>query len=310
MRLTEIKFKTNQKQKENLIMLKKKSNEFIKMIATAILCIGVFSVAFMGINSIVFAAATNGAESIPLTTTSVNIPTENVPPEGFQSPTLTIYVPMHEWHHDPSTNVHAMSAEEAAELGAQYIWEMFGVCIDGKVVEMAYTAWSSMTRYWQGTVANSIEDIENHDTLFFFALDAVTGERINIHCTRTAPSRDPRALGATNEEFMHIRRGSLNTDPPTCMDIYEEAAKNFAAKHFQHTEVESIVFESALPALFERDDDGNIIALSQILTFVITDCTGREARIGFIAATKELTHILTSHNDIVPGYIHGGPGEA
>ena len=289
-------------------MIKKKCKEIFKVVMTSAIAIGMFSAGFMGINSLTLSAATSFNGSVPVMAAELTIPVENTAPQN--SPSLSVYVSTRDWHHDASTNANALSAEEAAKLGAQYIAEMFGICLDGMVVEMAYTAWPSQTRtLWSGTIANSMADIENQDMLFFFTLDAVTGERIDVNSLYGRGIRDPRDVDLTQEEMMLLRRGYFHTTLPQQLDSYKQIAKDFAELHFQNTEVASIVFESAFPTLFERTAEGALTASSQILAFIVTDSTGREARVGFVAATGELIYVLTGHNDIVPGFRHDGPAE-
>ena len=290
-----------------------KVKDYVKVVVISTLCIALYSAGFIGINRLVFAAASSGTESIALTTAPIVMPEEitQQEPEGFQSPSITVYVPMREWHHDASTNPLALSAEEAAELGAKYIWEMFGISLDGKVIEMAYSNWPSMTRAnWQGFVGYSMEEIENFNTLFFFTLDAVTGERIDIHCTRGGLMTHLEDLEATVEEIMYIRRNYwAQTEPPENVDEYLQIAKNFAAKHFQNSTVVSYSFENTFASTFKRNEAGRLVGTAYTAAFIITDDTGREARVGFNTETGELRFLLTAHNDIVPGYVHEGPGE-
>jgi len=82
--------------------------------------------------------------------------------------------------------------EEAAQIGAQYIWDVFGESIDGMYVEIMFAAWPSQSRtYWMGVVfpsnPDSMEttDLQSrlhraHNELYRFAIDAVTGLRVDI----------------------------------------------------------------------------------------------------------------------------------
>ncbi|NLK52525.1 MAG: hypothetical protein GX295_08795 [Syntrophomonadaceae bacterium] len=70
-----------------------------------------------------------------------------------------------------------MSAEEAAELGAQNLWRLFGVNMDGKTVEMTYRPATAVQprAEWMGSVTFD----ENLD--YWFVVDAITGEYRSTH---------------------------------------------------------------------------------------------------------------------------------
>ena len=307
-------------------MIKKKSSELVKVAVVSALCIGLFSATFVGMNHLTFALATNKTESVPSVTESVVIPPENVLPENYQKPAITVSE-VHKEGHIPSAN--ALSAEEAAELGAQYIWEMLGESIDGKVVEMSYSVWPSHTRtYWHGTVLNErwqepeldavVEgetvvrwSISRHDLLlqgskdlFSFTIDAVSGEKIDIVRTYGPYfQNDPDIILAMMEDT-DIRKRAVEDmpDPPENLEEYEQTAKDFAQMIFKNSKVEQVVFENSNPVTYARESDGTIVVTSQTLYFKATDDTGREAYVAFNDKTKELLYIMTQHNDIVPGY--------
>ena len=168
-------------------MKKHKLSEIMKVAAASVLSIGVFSMAFMGINSVALAAATNGTQSIPSAVETVNIP-DNLPPENFQSPAITVLEETNEAN-NVERNAHALTSEEAAEIGAQYIWEVFGESIDNTTIIMTYSNWQGMTRtYWQGVVMSNsgAELLDNKDLLSglvyhrFEMIDVNSGEVIDM----------------------------------------------------------------------------------------------------------------------------------
>jgi hypothetical protein len=65
-----------------------------------------------------------------------------------------------------------MSEEEAAEKGAQNLWKLFAVALDGKTIEMSYHAASARQprAEWEGTV--TIDESQS----YWFTVDAVTDE--------------------------------------------------------------------------------------------------------------------------------------
>jgi hypothetical protein len=93
-------------------------------------------------------------------------------------------------------NEHTISAEEAAQIGAQYIYEIFGECIDGATVQMSFNGHlrhKETLGVWSGTVGDGIipDDIVLPDgmtmpefpigkPMFMFMLNAETGEAIHV----------------------------------------------------------------------------------------------------------------------------------
>jgi hypothetical protein len=277
----------------------------------------------------VLAAATDEAESLQLAPTAVNIPVVNAATavtEENLKPDMALDVIL-DSSASPITN--AMSSETAADIGAQYIWDMFGESIDGKTVHMVYYAHPAFTRtIWFGTVLESgtfialerdtsIEDrIRLHNsTLFTFSLDAVTGERIDIstnsHWVETSEEvraaldeRLSRSQGGLTEGMIAERELYFFSQNSELLNEYAEAAWEFAQVHFNTTEVVGVELININPIAFDINENGLFTANRQ-LVFEVTDCTGRIADMAITEATKELIWLNTSSNDIVPGWNYG-----
>ena len=323
-------------------MVKTKSNEILKVTIAVALAIGLFSAAFIGINGAMFAAATNKTENLPPVavvasntehqlppvTGKINIPAEGVPLEDYQTPKLTVFV-LESPSESFAVSANALSPEEAAERGALYIWEMFGESIDGKTVEMFYTALPSSTKaYWHGAVADSKADLDRTDMkngynpIYDFCICAVSGERIDISNLGRmdeifASDWDSRrnvynALRElTHEENVRIdeMKNSSDLQSPELVEECTKAAAYFAAIHFQSSEVASVKFVKESSSAYALDENGNVIIVpSKLLQFIVTDSTGREAKMSITTETKELSHIITQYNDIVPGYNYESNG--
>jgi len=300
--------------------------EFIKVIAATVLCIGIFTVGFFGISSLVLASAIGTTILIPPTITSDFLLSENTLPEDYQSPELIVAGEDH-----PDAN--AISREEAAEIGAQYIWEVFGESIDGKYVRMLTGLGFETREYWLGSVhdeyftlpfglhslvgveitedmVNLMREIGNWSAppeRFNFIIDAITGERINIsrgmdyYCESDGMTL-LRELQQDEEARATVGMFYTTAEPPEDITEYAKAAKEYAQRHFNNTEVVGVVYDSVLPAHggFGRDSDGNIFIKYRDLTFLVTDSTGREAYV-IIHEADGLMHISTRHNDMMPG---------
>jgi len=160
--------------------MKKSIMETIKIATASLLSIGLFSSAFYGVNNMALAAAVNTSVNLPPVALSANASSaaEAAPSYNYNQPDITV-IESPEQHYKKSVN--ALTPEKAAEIGAQYIWDLFEEKIDGLYVEMSYSAFPFCTRaYWSGAVASSETELANHVAMFRFTLDAVTGERIGI----------------------------------------------------------------------------------------------------------------------------------
>jgi len=138
-------------------------------------------------------------------------------------------------------NPSALSLEEAANIGARYILDIFGESIDGMYMDLEFSDWDHMTRaMWSGAVTvnnrntldsrnelnelnqqlmdrnNAGEDIEdifddmaelfaNHTYVlarFYFHIDAITGKRIDIRQTTPEMLNQPVAEPNALENFI------------------------------------------------------------------------------------------------------------
>jgi predicted small secreted protein len=298
-------------------MTKNKSKEFFKALGIAALAIGLFSAAFVGINTLAFAASTSAVESLYPAAASVVIPTEQAPANDFVEPTLTVSLVQNQ--STPSAN--ALSPDEAALIAAEYIWQMFGESIDGKYVLIWYSAHPSHTRaYWMGSVAEQTQETMTRDATlterarlqqarnFTFTIDAVTGEWIDIGRGIGAGVMSDDVRNALYElsndrtrvdEFYNLRRGG---SAPEQLDEHADIALEHAARHFAGTEVVSVEFNNFGVSQFDLDENGNLFAAVRMLMFEVTDNTGRVAQVLIDETTGELLNINTLHNDIVPGF--------
>ena len=289
-------------------MKKNKSNEFIKISAASILSIGLFSAAFIGINSLSFAAAANMAESQPSAAVSAIhvLRAGIIPPKDYKKPEITIYECPEQYY---EKSVNALPMYEAAEIGAQYIWEVLGESIDGKTVEMYYAAIPCCTRsWWTGAVADTKAELANHEAQFRFIIDAVSGERIDIS--------QALAYGSTIDssklhEIPFNDLPSLMAETPDNLDEYTQIAKEYAQKHFNHSKVTDAVFEKMSVLSISRGKSKDLLTVAfteKTLIFKVTDNTGREAEVMITADTKQLFYLETQDNDIVPGFNAEVPG--
>ena len=347
-----------------------KTGNFLKAAGLTVLVTGVLSASFIGINHLALAAATGRTEALPQNVATVNLPdaltAENAadaangdmpfeangqqadigmaeeqdavsgqPSESFVVPRLTVIEsPFQRYHAIPP---YALGMEEAALIGAYYIWEVFGESIDNMYVRMIFYAAPFMTRTeWAGVVSTNLDALVPPPgavsmyipgRVYQFQIDGITGERLGIwHFdeVRRPPSQEEL------EAHMNFRHSvvafgwfdkSLDEQKaiigltPERLEGYTQTVKEFARRHFNTSAVVEIFLgaESPNPALNIDggvNENGEEIFVLVYLRFTAIDSTGREAVITIPAETAGWrfgdVRIATYHNDIVPGFIFGG----
>jgi len=334
-------------------MKKPMTKEVIKIGLLLTLSIALFSGAFAGVNHAALAALTNHAESLPRIATSAGgftvLRAEPVPVETeenapvFIEPNLNILNFLggrFESHLSPPA--HALSLEEAAQIGARYVWDVFGEPLDGMYVTMTYVAWTGHGRtQWFGVIYPDAQAARIHgpiaphdhsEPMFHFLIDAVTGQRVDIsyHSSRTPALWTQEEMHAFGEwrrysdqmrswyyinstvgleermEYLGVAREDLET--------YKQMAAELAQRQFIDSTVVDVQFgdEFSVGVLTEPvlDQDGTVRLVLGGLIFTATDDTGRTATIRLPASTGRWQgiSISTQHNDIVPGFSYDRPG--
>jgi len=244
----------------------------------------------------------------------------NPTPAEFVAPRLIVE---EDWHASLPAGVEALSPEEAAQIGAQYIWAMFGESIDGYTVRMAYLPpeWSART-YWRGTVLNLAFEAEHQWMPFEFEIDALTGEWLSISNESVLnslmdpvfvetedlwamhnPPNPELDLIVTEEEWeeMQSPRFQMNLTAEE-IQFFTEIARGFASRHFRDSTVTDVLLiELAHPFNFSRDSGGNLIAVTHTIYAEITDDAGRTATFSLCSRTHQLLRIRTT-SEVVPGW--------
>jgi len=340
--------------------IKTKVKEFVKIAAICTLSIGAFCAAFAGLNNVAFNAATSGTMLLPTVQEQTLEPfevqgTTYVEQAGYSvhvvqitddeigefiTPNLTIIgVTDHNFHTIPAS---AMSMEEAAQVGAEYIWDVFGVSVDGMYVTMFYSAWQGHVReHWHGQVFLTRVDAmstERFNPVFWFAIDSETGKRVDISHTNTVqaanqPELDERAIMAWRMYMSDETLALHDMDDAGLMnhfgfcseelEVYTQRALRYAERHFNETTVENIMLGMTIETMDRGTmtipgirigpgigEDGELSAVIAGFTFTATDNTGREAEImiNLSSMFRGTVHIFTQQNDRIPGFVYCGGG--
>ncbi|MCL2827605.1 MAG: hypothetical protein FWD99_02595 [Oscillospiraceae bacterium] len=302
----------------------RKQKDIVKVALGSLFAIGLFGFSFLIVNHVSFAVAANETVQLPALAETITIP-EILTLEEFPMPDVTL-VRVQTFHSmQIEERDFIMSMEEAARLGALYIWDVFGERIDGMIIEMTYgwapaeelEGWAQDHAQWAGLVSLFDEDRlrfmqkepwewdalreadpdlfdESMEILwagrqFYFSIDAITGNRLAInrpHMFHMERADDPsqtvtrEEAGEANNLWHRVRMAG--EPDPFPLDLTEEElalylqlAHTYAQRHFLFVPVADVVFESAWPAEFDRDETGEIIAIDFLLSFAASDETGR-----------------------------------
>lgn len=167
-----------------------KKKFFGKSAALALTLIGVSAVSFNVLAEGTMAAELARPQSIP-TTYNVTPSEEAKAPEGYKKADYTII--MEDYSETPTSK--DLTAEEAAELGAQMLWEIYGADLDGAYIYMGYCSGTETFNrpFWSGDVRFSKKRTPS-DFTYSFMLDSVSGDRFNVGQSKQLDVKVP--LGA------------------------------------------------------------------------------------------------------------------
>jgi len=271
--------------------------DIIKITIFSVLAIALLGSAFMGINHLTLVKASHHIERIKLVTPEVNL--EQLQKQEQTNFNLTVVeaslkneVPEEELEFMGYSFVKpdkVLSIDEAAQIGAQYIYDMLGENIEGKFVVMNYFERNTYSRpYWQGLVGNSEEVLESREYDFVFLIDAVTGERIGI---------DNHVGLNRSETTLNNLSWNDSTDLSDEQIVnYKKVVNDFAELHFKNSAVNRIDFIGVdwLGAI--RDDTGEFV-LEWIARFNVIGDTGRMAEAAITLESQQLRHFCTQVSD-------------
>jgi len=235
----------------------------------------------------------------------------------------------------------AMSMEAAAQVGLQYIYDIFGENMAGMYMELEFSDWDNLTRtLWHGAVSHSNrntlvnrarfnelndefiarldagEDSEYvHEDMndlfqainysparFYFNIDAVTGEWIDIWQTTPAMTQAMNETIPLHEYIDQEWDGDWEVAfaieiPPQEIDELSQMAQEYAQRQFSNSSIASMNFESASAAFVYNGGGFNREANA---SFAVTNDAGRVAWVSIHVESRTVTSINTMSNDFIP----------
>jgi len=314
-----------------------KFKEISKAALATVVAVALFGGLLWGINTRTLHGATQGETYVSQTVEEVRIPDHPVPEEPE---TINLAAVTNITAKEVAISPSALSEDDAAWIGATYILEVFGVCIEGMYMELEFTGWDRTTRaLWSGVVshedrnsivrmqrANELHDdfmtrrnagadretiaiewesmMENYRYVpgyFYFIIDAVTGERIDIWRNQEAmrgfvTDADDIITRYVYREWRGDWQAAITADvTPDDIARFSKIAADYTQRHFNNTTVSSVAFSWAVSSLIV-EGDMNIMRQNSLI-YTVMDDTGRVAQVTVCQHSSTVTAIHTSRND-------------
>ena len=264
---------------------KSKLGAVLKVAGVSVVAIGLFSAAFVGANTLAFNNATSHPTPIAVLDTSQGafdypaarvatpiVSTGNIDQGAFVMPNINVVASP--FQHEAISEV-AMSAEEAASFGAEYVWDAFGVSIEGHYVIMSYmNCWARPGRgRWQGSVALPGQLPQNSyfispqgqarwewgEVMFTFTVDSLTGERLDISYATPRSGHPMRIFEYDTHHLWESSTGRAIRQmdgyeianfiglAPEVIEAFREEATHLASAHFINSTIESVTLGFTIP---------------------------------------------------------------
>lgn len=203
-----------------------KRKSFVKTVLAAAVMIGSTTGLFQGLTQVAAANEIGKKDIIPTSYAAVSYPTvgtmqsaqENAP-EGYKKANYTLVDNDLPYYRDKKPTASDISREAAAETGAQALWTVFNIELEGKVLEMAYNPATEDNRAtWEGCwwIDGKGKSTQN----YFFSVDAITGELHTIQYSRTLKENVSVGFDA-----------ALAQNPQEYEVLAKSAAEQFGAVH-------------------------------------------------------------------------------
>ena len=258
--------------------MKSRAKENLKVAGVSVLAIGLFSTAYLGANNIALATATSGSTLLSASyVAQVSTPVVSIPnaeqrlsatdSSVFVPPSITVERSPFQYDDIPAN---VMPMEEAAHVGARYVWDTFGVNIDGMFVIMNYdNCWFRPGRgRWTGSVALPADEASSiyatwHSvigevpwlwgaTVFTFTVDATSGERLEIAYRTPRGNHPPQVIEHDTQPLWESAQGlaiQAMTDYEVAafiglsseqLEAYRQEALAIAQAHFIDADIASV----------------------------------------------------------------------
>ncbi|MGN6714247.1 hypothetical protein [Anaerocolumna jejuensis] len=205
-------------------------NDFKKSILAAAMIIGASTMMSQGFTQVAAAAEYNKTNTVPTSYVSNMDQSSNTAknslPEGYKKANYTVRDIDLEYYRNQTPTSKDMSKKGAAEIGAQAMWNVYGLSLEGQVIEMGYQQpTNDLPRSsWHGNI------LINGKLSYDFDVDSVTGELFGVTHSRTldknvsvaydaALAKNPQeyaALAKKTAEKLNVVHGTVTSVEYNC----------------------------------------------------------------------------------------------
>jgi hypothetical protein len=161
-----------------------------KTVMAAALIIGASTMMFQGMTQAAAATLYDKTDTIPTSyTVCAEVKSQAAVPEGYTKANYTVASIDLEYYKNKVPTKKDLTKEGAAELAAQYLWQVYGVNLEGQTIEMGYNPATDIYPRPTWTADVFMKGQNYHDgysvKLYEVEIDSVTGELFCIGMDRT-----------------------------------------------------------------------------------------------------------------------------
>lgn len=126
------------------------------------------------------------------------------------------------------TNSNAISVNDAAEMGAQYLWDMFKVDLTGKTIYMSFTVNPSTgIAHWNGDIFDNENQISETMPEYGFTIEAISGARDSAQYNLSDK------IVYKGQKTIQYKQSEADSYYKANCDEFLKLAKNFAEKNMK-----------------------------------------------------------------------------
>jgi len=180
---------------------------FKNSVIAAFMIMGASTMMFQGFTQVATAAEYNKTNTVPTSyEKQLSYTNNNSLPEGYKKTNYTVKDINLPFYRSQTPTSKDITKKDAAEIGAQALWSIYGLSLEGQVIEMGYQpATENIPRStWCGDV------LINGVISYGFEVDSVTGEIFSVIHSRTLNKKVSvgydSSLAGNNSEYAELAK--------------------------------------------------------------------------------------------------------
>lgn len=261
-------------------IMKTKKKIIWKTVAASVTAVTLCSTVFAGANNV--AMAMNGEGSI---STVYNVST--TPVDKMENYIKADYKIL-ENKVMSSMKSDALPIDQASEIGAKYLWDMFKADLNGKTIYMSYFTDPDVGKvYWKGDIIEIGSDISDAPPTYSFVVEAISGAKVSASKKyEKQETTSPFNPEESREKYKN-----------NC-DEYLELAKQFAEKHSgvkatkaEFKDISATIDGNSIKHEKSPSKSTDSRAYEVFVQIIVTDEQGQETEITISTDSKSLQSI-------------------